>query len=94
MNHYHHTTGDHKSVAINEQKAKTQDELILSLFTSHPELSPSQIYERMRFVHPITSIRRALTNLTKAGKLEKTENMIDGMYRRKEHTWRLIEQIK
>ena len=38
---------------------------------------------------PLTSIRRALTNLTNAGELVKTDKQMKGMYGRPEHQWRL-----
>jgi len=38
---------------------------------------------------PITSIRRALTNLEKAGKLVKTDVMVMGTYGKMVHTWAL-----
>jgi len=41
---------------------------------------------------PITSIRRAITNLEKAGKLAKTDFMVMGIYGKMVHTWRIKEQ--
>jgi hypothetical protein len=38
---------------------------------------------------PITSIRRALTNLTNEGKIIKTGVKTVGLYNKKEHLWRL-----
>ncbi len=40
---------------------------------------------------PITSIRRALTNLEKWGKLIKTDRMVMGSYGKMVHTWRIKE---
>ena len=36
---------------------------------------------------PITSIRRAMTNLSDDGKLEKTKEYVVGNYGKKEHLW-------
>ena len=41
---------------------------------------------------PITSVRRAVTNLEKRGKLVKTERMVMGSYGKIVHTWRLNER--
>jgi hypothetical protein len=38
---------------------------------------------------PITSIRRAMTNLSDNGKLEKTNEFVMGNYGKKEHLWQL-----
>jgi len=38
---------------------------------------------------PLTSIRRAITNLEKDGKLEKTDRMVKGTYGKMVHTWKL-----
>ena len=66
-----------------EEKAGTQEEIIYRHFLRYPKrtmgFSPSQL----RIVlpdSPITSIRRALTNLTTAGKLTKTKTMTLGGY--------------
>ncbi len=41
---------------------------------------------------PITSIRRAITNLTTAGELEKTTQQRRGPYNRPEYLWRAAEK--
>jgi hypothetical protein len=38
---------------------------------------------------PITSVRRALTNLTNEDKIIKTDVKVVGLYGKKEHLWRL-----
>ena len=40
---------------------------------------------------PITSIRRAMTNLAKSGKLKKTSKYTIGKFGKKEHLW-VIEE--
>jgi len=72
-----------------EAKAKTQDQVILGLFhISKCTLSPSIIYRLMYEEIPITSIRRALSNLTRDGYLIKqTRIKVSGMYNRLECTW-------
>ena len=77
-----------------ESKAKTQDELILLYFKrTHRNLTPSELEIAMEILHnkhwPITSIRRALSNLTKRKLLQKLETQRDGPYGRPEHCWAL-----
>lgn len=76
-------------------KAAKQEELILHLFKANPDknLSPTQVHQIMarkyQIYPPITSIRRALTNLTGRLELIKTDEMIPGTYHLPEHTWKL-----
>lgn len=85
-----------------EQKAKSQEIEILRLFKREakkrkvPEFTPSNVHNRIWFNqdknYPITSVRRALTNLTKLGFLEKTTKKKMGPYGRPEYVWRLIPE--
>lgn len=81
-------------------KALAQGELILAIFKANPSrsLSPSQlfhIFNKKYFLHPpITSIRRAVTNLTKDGVLIKTDERVQGLYHLNEYTWRLAENVE
>lgn len=76
-------------------KAAKQEELILSLFKANPDklLSPSQVHaivgKKYQIYPPITSIRRALTNLTGRLELIKTDEMVPGNYHLPEHCWKL-----
>ncbi|QDP53901.1 MAG: hypothetical protein Unbinned202contig1002_30 [Prokaryotic dsDNA virus sp.] len=72
------------------QKARSQEDLIYSYFlTAGKSLSPSQILETLKLKCPITSVRRALTNLTNEEKLVKTDDYVQGGFGKKEHLWRL-----
>ena len=72
------------------EKARTQEELIYSYFLTFGEpLSPSMILNQLQLKCPITSVRRALTNLTKDGKIIKTDECVQGAYGKREHLWRL-----
>jgi predicted ArsR family transcriptional regulator len=93
---YHNTTHETgKTLAEYEGKAKTQEERILEYFRNnwHTEMSPSQVQNCLG-MHgtPITSIRRAITNLTTDGKLVKTDKKVKGIYGRAEFTWRLARR--
>jgi hypothetical protein len=78
-----------------DAKCAKQEELILSLFKANPNklLSPSQVHaivgKKYQIYPPITSIRRALTNLTGRLELIKTDEMVPGLYHLPEHTWKL-----
>jgi|TARA_R100000655_G_scaffold13520_6_gene30562 hypothetical protein len=71
--------------------AKTQSEIILEFFQNNPnlQLSPFEILDTLELNAPITSIRRAMTDLTLEGKLKKTDVMVSGPYGKNVHTWRL-----
>ena len=72
--------------------AKSQQEKILIYFQSNPgrRFAPHQIKAAIFSDHtPITSIRRAITNLEKDGFLTKTDHMISGDFGSPVHTWEL-----
>jgi predicted ArsR family transcriptional regulator len=74
-----------------EAKAKSQEDLILVYFQARGgEWSPSQILQRVFSGRiPITSVRRAMTNLTDQGQLFKTDHKCRGSFGRPEYLWRL-----
>jgi Fe2+ or Zn2+ uptake regulation protein len=93
MNHYHDTGTAGSKVKDYEGKAAKQDEAVLTILKLYyPEsLSPTEvhaIYIQTGRNCPLTSIRRALTNLTKESLAVKTDVMKDGSYDRLEHTWK------
>ena len=78
--------------ALKESKKKTrkQEDLIYSLFQKRNRpLSPSMVLSQSGLNCPITSIRRAMTDLCKAGRIVKTDRQIKGMYGKAEHLWEL-----
>ena len=76
-------------------QAKEQDERVLQIFRGSgkaailPPSFVSSLYDRLYQQTPITSIRRSITNLTKAGKLEKTNQKRIGPYARPEYCWQI-----
>ena len=77
-----------------EGKAFNQTSVVYELFKRYGQMSPSQCLDRYiettRLTPPpITSIRRAISVLTEAGSLEKTDKMIMGSYGKPEHIWQL-----
>jgi hypothetical protein len=74
---------------INNEK---QEKAIERFFKAHPneEFTPFEVQERV-FPHnvPITSVRRAMTDLTSEGVLIKTEHVKSGIYGKNNLLWRL-----
>ena len=56
------------------------------------EFSPSQMLQKLETYGrriPITSVRRAISDLTRNGELVKTDKQVMGIYGRKEYVWRI-----
>jgi predicted HTH transcriptional regulator len=90
MKSFHNTTNESgNQLQIFTQKAENQDQKILSLMMMYKELSPSDVWKYYNNM-PITSVRRALSNLTKKGYLEKTDKKKIGIYGRDEYVWKIL----
>ena len=77
-------------LAKSQAKALTQEQRIMKCFNQYEKpLSPSMVLSISGLNCPITSIRRAMTNLSDNGKLEKTNEFVMGNYGKKEHLWQL-----
>ena len=92
-NNFYNTIGLTKE-QLTQQRVKTgtQNHKILEWFREHPgrEFTPSQVWRWMDLPNvPLTSIRRAITDLTFMGYLERTETMRDGLYGKPEGCWRV-----
>ena len=95
----YYNTNDETGGTLNTSRkvADNQSVMILGIFKmfSDENMSPDDVEDYIRQVYkrdyPITSIRRALTNLTDQGLLEKTDKMVMGKYGKKTHTWKLAE---
>jgi hypothetical protein len=92
--HFYNTcslTGENL-VEANE-KAKSQEQKILNLFLAGDGngYTPSDVLVKTPGLNgaPITSVRRAMANLTKDLHLVKTDEMRDGIYGKPEHIWKL-----
>ena len=93
---YNTTHESGETLVKSHEKAFKQSEVILGIYhrSGTKTLTPSQVYALyLKFTRlestPITSIRRAMSNLMKSGELIKTEHMGMGMYGKKEHYYRL-----
>lgn len=87
-----------ETLAESKAKCNKQEENILKIFKYRNEygflcnISPEEVQKLYAEEHapiPLTSVRRALTCLTKKGYLQKTDEMVKGNYGKKVHTWQL-----
>jgi len=76
-----------------DQKAESQEQKILKhfMFHIHSKFTPEQIKVKLypSEATPLTSIRRALTNLTNKGRLIKLDDFAPSSYGSKQHYWKL-----
>jgi hypothetical protein len=67
-----------------------QDDIVLAYFRQGGDHTPSEVWQSGILDNaPLTSVRRAITNLTDMGKLEKTTRQRRGIYGKPEFVWRL-----
>jgi Fe2+ or Zn2+ uptake regulation protein len=83
------TTGADLKQAILDVCNQQATILYFFKYNSRAAMTPSQIH---KFIYsgthtPLTSVRRAISNLTKAGKLRKTNLTKPGLYGKNEHCW-------
>jgi len=92
LNFFHNTIGllpsEHRE---KDKKAINQSEKILALFKESPhcDFTPSEVYLKFGQQYPLTSIRRAISTLCKAGDLVKTDRKRIGIYGEDNYTWKL-----
>jgi hypothetical protein len=77
-------------LAESTKKAKTQEAQLLQMYRMNRQLSASQAWKLYPGKNtPITSIRRGISNLCNAGKLVKTDQMVMGIFGKKEHLYKI-----
>ena len=95
---YYNTTNETGiSLKTNFEKADNQTRLTLSVFQTYPNdnLSANDVWsflidnESINEQTPLTSIRRAITDLTNQDRLVKTDKKVLGSAGRKTYTWKL-----
>lgn len=74
------------------KQAVKQETVIFKIMQRGQPMSPSMVYEFLDQKWPITSIRRAMTNLTDDGKIVKTQETVKGSYGKNEHLWAMPSQ--
>lgn len=83
--YYNTTNQSGEQLKLYQEKSETQEERILRLFKKDTKLSPSQIERITGF--PITSIRRALTDLKQSGRIKALDYHVKGKYGRPESVY-------
>lgn len=92
---YNTTKLSGRQLELEELNAGNQEEMVLHLFMKYPldYLTPFMVQTFVNHTfnkeYPITSIRRAMTNLTNKGRLTKSNIMHVGNYGKPCHTWKL-----
>ena len=90
--HYHNTTeSSGQTLDLYEHRASSQEQNILNWFKHYQRPHrPSQIQKLLFYGRvPITSVRRAMSNLTEQGELGKSTEQVKGPYGRPEYKWKL-----
>lgn len=86
---YHNSTNERTvQRSLFTDKAEKQQTEVYAHFIELGSASPSQIFKLLS-KYLITSIRRAITDLTTLGYLVKTEQKRVGMWGRPEYIWQL-----
>lgn len=80
-----------EDLQTSRSRAESQENTIYRFFSDNPreELTAFEVKSQLRMRSPITSIRRAITELTNKGRLEKTNTMKRGDYGKRCHCWKL-----
>lgn len=94
-NAFHNTTEIEGEELKQAQKiASGQDQEVLRIYRNLRQPMSAEVVHSMYSIGkkrnvPLTSIRRAISNLTKAGYLEKTDETETSQYGRTVHKWRV-----
>lgn len=95
MTYFNTTHALGKELSEYREKAKCQEETILRFMLRHHRTNwtASDIWrecfrQQLRPV-PLTSVRRAITNLYNAGDIFKTQDQKEGIYGRPEYFWKI-----
>ncbi len=99
MSYFNTTNLKGEELKKSESKALTQDEEVLRLFKTFDALTltPERLHKHLQDTNPkyantpLTSTRRAFSNLKNRGLIEKTETMVRGNYGRKVCVWELCK---
>lgn len=73
-----------------ENRAKKQEQIVLDFFRNNRgEWTPAEVWKRCLPGSPLTSVRRAITNLTTKNWLVKCDLKRNGIYGHENNTWKL-----
>ena len=70
-----------------QEKATTQDQVILRMYKGGHKLSASMIEAALNYKWPITSIRRSITDLFQKGEIKRLPYKVMGKYNKKEYIY-------
>jgi hypothetical protein len=86
---YNTTNETGTTLAASKAKAKTQKGAIKQFFNQTDGcFTPFEVQKRVLPNAPITSIRRAMTDLTSAGFLDRSNIKRNGIHKKINHTWK------
>jgi len=88
--YFNTTSARGDELAMYRLRAGTQEAVIATFFRQRPGrlFTPSELSALLPRA-PLTSVRRAVSNLTSQGLLVKTDKKRPGVFNRPEHAWRL-----
>lgn len=93
---YHNTSGIQGRLLLDfQERARSQEDRIYRIFQESPRklMTPFEVKTILDFLEgtdtPITSVRRAMTDLTKEGRLVRTRERKTEVYARPNYYWRL-----
>lgn len=90
MKHYYNTNHESgETLEASIEKAAKQEDIIMEFMQKHPKemYTPCEIHQLIRSKGPLTSTRRAVTNLTQQGKLVKRNTQKQGVFGKKVYCW-------
>ena len=93
MSYFNTTNESGADLKQSHAKAKRQEDVILTIYQRHKKLTASDAWSFYCTTKrcPLTSARRAITNLANEGLLFKTQTKKMGMYGKPEYVYRLNE---
>tara|TARA_R100000808_G_scaffold17656_1_gene38961 strand:+ start:1935 stop:2243 length:309 start_codon:yes stop_codon:yes gene_type:complete len=97
MSYYNTTNETGKQLTLSWDKSKSQEDLILEFFVFLDAnckgvdaiATPFEVWAQFNDKYPLTSIRRAMSDLTAAGKIVKTSIQRKGKYNKVNFCWKL-----
>ncbi len=95
--HYNTTNKTGEALKNAQQRTLSQEEKIMNFArsTDMAMFSPSLVCQLVFSIRtPLTSVRRAMTDLTSKGLLEKTSHQTEGLYGEPEYCWKLKREGK
>lgn len=90
--HYHNSTNQKAEIVLEETRnCKSQEEIIFDIFKLHGKLTASEVLNKFPKDIPLTSIRRAMSNLKFDKKLIKLDETKIGIYAKPERYYSLVK---